>query len=84
MLSFSDGYEGFDESEKTRYFIIYQFPKNDLNPENRNYIHKKIAVNRSSGSYKLNHLDTENYTYGVSAFNRLHFESNVAVPDPKP
>jgi len=83
VLSFSDGYEGFDESEKTRYFIIYQFPKNDLNPENRNYIHKKIAVNRSSGSYKLNHLDTENYTYGVSAFNRLHFESNVAVPEPK-
>lgn len=80
VLSFSDGYDGFDESEKTRYFIIYQFPKNDLDPQNPNYIHKKIAIDRSVKTHHLNHLDTENYTYGVSAFNRLHKESEIAVP----
>lgn len=80
VLSFSDGYEGFDESEKTRYFIVYQFPKNDLDPENPGYLYKRIPLDTGTESYSLNHLDTENYTYGVSAFNRLHMESFVAVP----
>jgi len=83
ILSFTDGYEGFDESEKTRYFIIYQFPKNDPDSENSSYIHKKIVFDRSIGRYKLNHLDTQNYTYGVSAFNRLHTESEIALPEVK-
>lgn len=80
ILSFKDGYEGFDESEKTRYFIVYQFPKSDLDPENPNYIHRKIPLDQNVTSYRLNHLDPENYTYAVSAFNRLHEESAVVLP----
>ncbi|MFH5835451.1 glycoside hydrolase family 10 protein [Proteiniclasticum sp. C24MP] len=80
ILSFSDGYEGFDESEKTRYFLVYQFPKTDLDPENPRYIHRKIPADRSVSRYDLNHLDTENYTYAVSAFNRLHEESQIVLP----
>ena len=80
ILSFRDGYEGFDESEKTRYFIIYQFPKTDLDPENPRYIHRKIPVDASVSRYEMNHLDTENYTYAVSAFNRLHVESQIVLP----
>lgn len=80
VLSFSDGYEGFDESEKTKYFIIYQFPKNDLDTENSGYLYRRIPLDKGAKTYSLNHLDTENYTYGVSAFNRLHVESSVAVP----
>lgn len=80
ILSFKDGYEGFDESEKTRYFIIYQFPKMDLDPENPKYIYRKIPLGTNNTTYSLNHLDTENYTYAVSAFNRLHEESNIVLP----
>ncbi|HSR05368.1 MAG TPA: family 10 glycosylhydrolase [Proteiniclasticum sp.] len=80
ILSFRDGYEGFDESEKTRYFLIYQFPKTDLTPENPNYIYRKIPMGKNVSSYSLNHLDMENYTYAVSAFNRLHEESNIVLP----
>ncbi len=80
ILSFMDGYEGFDESEETRYFLIYQFPKSDLDPENPKYIYRKIPMSTSNTSYSLNHLDTENYTYAVSAFNRLHEESNIVLP----
>ena len=80
MLSFRDGYEGFDESEKTRYFILYRFPKSDLDPENPAYIYRKIPVDGSVSRYEMNHLDTENYTYAVSAFNRLHVESQIVLP----
>jgi uncharacterized lipoprotein YddW (UPF0748 family) len=80
ILSFRDGYEGFDESEKTRYFILYRFPKTDLDPENSAYIYRKIPVDESVSRYEMNHLDTENYTYAVSAFNRLHVESQIVLP----
>jgi len=81
ILSFRDGYEGFDESEKTIYFLIYQFPKIDLNPENPDYIYRKIPIRKNVSSYSLNHLDLENYTYAVSAFNRLHEESTIVLPN---
>lgn len=79
-LSFSDGYDGFEEMEKTRYFLVYQFPKGDENLENPQYLYRKIPVTTGTLTYHLNHLDTENYTYAVSAFTRLHVESTVAVP----
>ncbi len=81
VLTFQDGYEGFEEKDKTRYFMVYQFPKGDLNTENPAYLFKKIPVVSGTKTYSLNHLDTENYTYGVSAFTRLHEESSVVVPD---
>ena len=81
VLTFQDGYEGFEEKDKTRYFMVYQFPKGDQNTENPAYLFKKIPVVSGIKTYSLNHLDTENYTYGVSAFTRLHEESSVVVPD---
>ena len=81
ILTFQDGYEGFEEKDKTRYFMVYQFSKGDLNTENPAYLFKKIPVVSGTKTYSLNHLDTENYTYGVSAFTRLHEESSVVVPD---
>ena len=81
VLTFQDGYEGFEEKDKTRYFMVYQFPKGDQNTENPAYLFKKIPVVPGTKTYSLNHLDTENYTYGVSAFTRLHEESSVVVPD---
>ena len=83
ILTFQDGYEGFEEKDKTRYFMVYQFPKGDQNTENPAYLFKKIPVVSGTKTYSLNHLDTENYTYGVSAFTRLHEESSVVVPDLK-
>ncbi len=79
ILSFKDSYEGFDESEKTKYFMVYQFPKMDLDPENPTYLYKKIALEKNTTRYTLNNLDTENYTYAVSAFNRLHEESKIVL-----
>ncbi|HBW13393.1 MAG TPA: hypothetical protein DEF30_06195 [Proteiniclasticum sp.] len=80
VLTFQDGYEGFEEKDKTRYFMVYQFPKGDQNTENPAYLFKKIPVVSGIKTYSLNHLDTENYTYGVSAFTRLHEESSVVLP----
>ena len=79
ILSFKDSYEGFDESEKTKYFMVYRFPKTDLDPENPTYLYKKIALEKNTTRYTLNNLDTENYTYAVSAFNRLHEESKIVL-----
>lgn len=81
VLTFKDGYEGFDEKDKTRYFMVYRFPKGDQNTENPDYLFKKLPVTTGMKTFSLNHLDTENYTYGVSAFTRLHEESSVVVPD---
>ena len=80
QLKFKDGYEGFSEMEKTSYFILYQFPKEDLNPENPAYIYKKIPVKSTGSTYTFNHLNTTDYVYGLSAFNRLHDESPILLP----
>lgn len=84
VLSFKDGNEEFDEVKKTKFFLVYQFPKDDIDPSNPSYIYKKIIYDSEKIDYAINHLDTETYVYAVSAFNRLSEESKIALIDTKP
>lgn len=84
VLSFKDGNEEFDEVKKTKFFLVYQFPKDDIDPSNPSYIYKKIIYDAEKIEYAINHLDTETYVYAVSAFNRLSEESKIALIDTKP
>ncbi|MGB4589162.1 MAG: family 10 glycosylhydrolase [Clostridiaceae bacterium] len=84
VLSFKDGNEEFDEVKKTKFFLVYQFPKDDIDPSNPSYIYKKIIYDQEKTEYAINHLDTETYVYAVSAFNRLSEESKIALIDTKP
>lgn len=84
VLSFKDGNEDFDEVKKTKFFLVYQFPKDDIDPTNPSYIYKKIIYDPDKVTYAINHLDTSTYVYAVSAFNRLSEESKIALIDPKP
>ncbi|MGL4562944.1 MAG: glycoside hydrolase family 10 protein [Brevinema sp.] len=65
------------DSESTRYFLLYRFDKNQTNkdssiPEN---IIAKISV-LEKPEYKIKNFDS-NYTYGISAVSRLHYESGL-------
>ena len=84
VLSFKDGNEEFDEVKKTKFFLVYQFPKDNIDPSNPSYIYKKIICDEEKMAYAINHLDTETYVYAVSAFNRLSEESKIALIDTKP
>lgn len=82
ILTFSEGNDLFGEENLTKAFLIYQFPKDDLDCENPAYLFRKIVVEANQETYSLNSLDSKNYTYGVSALNRLHQESNIVIPSP--
>ena len=84
VLTFKDGYGEFDEVKKTRYFLIYQFPRDDIDPDNPSYIYKKVVYDEEMSRYTVNHLDTDTFVYGVSAFNRLNEESRISVIDMEP
>ncbi len=82
VLSFSDGNEYFEENTLTKTFLIYQFPKGQIDCENPAFLFKKIALNPSKNIYHVNSLDAEHYTYGVSSLNRLQEESAVILVNP--
>jgi len=84
VLSFKDGNEEFDEVKKTKFFLVYQFPKDDIDPSNPSYIYKKIIFDDEKIEYAINHLDTAAFVYAVSAFNRLSEESKIALIEVKP
>lgn len=83
-LSFQSGYTEFDELKKPQYFLVYQFPKEDVDPENPAYIYRKLAVDPQGLTYTVNQLDSTQYRYGVSAVNRLHEESPIALLPEEP
>lgn len=82
ILTFCDGNEDFGENALTKAFIVYQFPKDDFNSENPTFMYKKIIVEPGIKTYHINSLASEDYTYGVSALNRLHEESDVILAIP--
>ena len=81
-ISFSDGNELYGEENLTKTFMIYQFPKDNVDSENPEYLFRKIVVDPNQRVYTLNSVDTEQYIYGISALNRLHQESDIIQINP--
>lgn len=81
-LSFSDGNEFYGEENLSKAFLVYQFPKDNVDCENPKYLFRKIIVEPSKKVYTINSLDTGQYTYGISTLNRLHQESEIILINP--